>query len=181
MPHRAILRGLETQECLGLDGCMSKLALRHYAPSDRDWLVDRHQTHYRDAEGFDDTFGPLVGGILDAFSAQHDPTCERGWIAQQGSTRLGSIFCVRLDETTAKLRLFLLVPEVRGTGLGKTMLQTCMAFAKGAGYGRMSLWTHESHRAAGALYRSHGWSLDSSTPVQSFGQDLVEQMWSIHL
>ncbi len=160
---------------------MTDLTLRKYAPTDRDWLVERHQTLYTRAEGFDDTFGPLVQSILVDFEARHDPARECGWIAMRGQTRLGSIFCVRLTDTTAKLRLFLLVPEARGMGLGKTMLRTCMGFARDAGYAEMSLWTHESHRAAGALYRAHGWTLDSSTPVHSFGQDLVEQMWSIRL
>lgn len=160
---------------------MSHPHLRAYAPSDHDWLVAQHQTHYRQTEGFDDTFGPLVSGILKTFEADHDPSREAGWIAERDGQRLGSIFCVKLTETTAKLRLFYLVAGARGTGLGKSLLQRCMTFAKDAGYTDMSLWTHESHTAAGALYRAKGWSLDSSTPVHSFGQDLVEQMWSIRL
>jgi hypothetical protein len=43
----------------------------------------------------------------------------------------------------------------------------------------MQLWTHESHRAACALYAQNGWQLVSSKPVRSFGCDLVEQSWEI--
>ena len=32
--------------------------LRAYEAADFDWLVDLHRVHYRDAEGFDDTFAP---------------------------------------------------------------------------------------------------------------------------
>ena len=158
---------------------MSDVELRAFHANDKDWLVDQHQALYARDEGFDDSFGPLVDTILTEFLANHDPSCEAGWIAAQGKTRLGSIFCVRLNADTAKLRVFLLVPEARGTGLGTRMLYTCMQFARDAGYHGMRLWTHESHKAAGALYRRNGWTLDSSTPVHSFGRDNIEQNWSI--
>lgn len=160
---------------------MEDVEIRRFEPGDRDWLVAAHQDHYARAEGFDETFGVLVGEILDTFLAGHDPERERGWIAWRGERRLGSIFCVGLDEETAKLRLFLLTDAARGKGLGKRLLATCMDFARARGYRHMKLWTHESHRAAGALYARTGWRLASSEPVVSFGQPLVEQHWDIDL
>ncbi|RFP86439.1 N-acetyltransferase [Rhodobacteraceae bacterium 63075] len=111
----------------------------------------------------------------------HDPACERAWIAERGGTRLGSIFCVRLDAETAKLRLFLTVPEARGTGLGRRLLRECMGYAQATGYRQMRLWTHESHKAACALYRSEGWEPLEASDVVSFGVPLVEQAWKIEL
>jgi len=160
---------------------MDKVEIRRFSPEDRDWLVAEHQDSYALAEGFDGTFGPLVASILDAFLAGHDPNREAGWMAWQGDQRLGSIFCVQLDEQTAKLRLFLLCEGARGKGLGQRMLETCMGFARDQGYAQMKLWTHESHRAAGALYAKNGWTLTSSDPVVSFGQPLIEQHWHITL
>ncbi|WP_299826821.1 GNAT family N-acetyltransferase [uncultured Roseobacter sp.] len=157
---------------------MDSVTIRRFTADDRDWLVDQHGRLYAQTEGFDDSFGILVGDILDAFLAEHDPELERGWIAEEEGARLGSIFCVRLSEKTAKLRLFLLVPQARGKGLGKRLLETCMGFAKDRGYQGMQLWTHESHKAACALYKAHGWQMESTKPVHSFGQDLVEQSWS---
>ena len=155
--------------------------IRRFSAVDRDWVVSRHADHYAREEGFDDTFGVLVAEIVDAFIADHDAEREAGWIAWEGERRLGSIFCVGLSEKTAKLRLFLLVPEARGKGLGRQLLQTCMDFARAKGYQVMQLWTHEEHRAAGALYAKAGWELTASTPVHSFGQDLTEQTWKIAL
>ncbi|MEX0319271.1 MAG: GNAT family N-acetyltransferase [Ruegeria sp.] len=160
---------------------MSDVTLRPFRPDDAPWLVECHGTLYARDEGFDDTFGQLVVQILDDFIADHDPTLERGWIAEQDGHRLGSIFCVKAGESTAKLRLFLLLPEARGRGLGKRLLHTCMGFARDAGYRDMRLWTHESHRAACALYAATGWQLVDSKPVHSFGVDLVEQSWKIQL
>ncbi|MFY0690838.1 MAG: GNAT family N-acetyltransferase [Paracoccaceae bacterium] len=157
------------------------IILRPFRADDAEWLARRHGVLYAEHDGFDETFEPLVAGILDAFLAEHDPSCERGWIAQRGQERLGSIFCVRHDAETAKLRLFLLEPNVRGQGLGQRLLSQCVSFAREAGYRRMTLWTHESHRAACALYARNGFVCERAEPVRSFGVDLVEQTWSVTL
>ncbi len=153
--------------------------IRPFATTDAAWLTAEHARHYAEAEGFDDTFGPLVGQIIADFLAAHDSRCEAGWIAHDGDRRLGSIFCVRLDRQTAKLRLFYVVPEGRGAGIAQRLLTTCLDFAKASGYSAMTLWTHESHRAAGAIYRRNGFDRVAAKPVHSFGCDLVEETWRI--
>ncbi|WP_037307635.1 GNAT family N-acetyltransferase [Ruegeria halocynthiae] len=160
---------------------MDDILIRPFLASDAPWLVQQHGKLYERDEGFDASFAVLVERILDAFIAAHDPTRERGWIAERAGERLGSIFCVTLDKDTAKLRLFLLVPEVRGQGLGRRMFATCLAFARGAGYKELALWTHESHKAACALYKAVGGQLMTSRKVHSFGVDLVEQSWKFRL
>lgn len=82
---------------------MSNVSLRLYAPEDRTWIVAQHQVLYREHEGFDDTFGPLVDRLLVQFENDFDPICEAGWIAQEGDQSLGSIFCVKLDEKNRKV------------------------------------------------------------------------------
>jgi len=156
---------------------MTQTVLRPFSPDDLEWLVNVHQTLYARDEGFDASFGVLVRQVLQAFLATQDPSCEAGWIAERSGHRLGSIFCVRLDRELAQLRLFLALPEMRGTGLGRRLLGRCMGFAQRAGYAGMLLWTHESHVAACALYRKTGWVCEGSRPVRSFGVDLVEQSW----
>lgn len=158
---------------------MTNVILRSFRAGDVDWLTDAHQTLYTRDEGFDASFGPLVRDILEGFVQSQDPVCEQGWIAEAESQPLGSIFCVRGDETTARLRLFLVLPEARGRGIGQHLLNTCMGFAQDAGYRGMTLWTHESHKAACAQYRKAGWRIAASKPVRSFGVDLVEQSWAI--
>jgi GNAT superfamily N-acetyltransferase len=156
----------------------SEVVLDALRVGDAGWLIQRHGELYAQEAGFDATFEPLVARILADFLDAHDPSRERGWIARAGDRRLGSIFCVQGPAPdTAKLRLFLLEPEVRGIGLGQRLLDACMGFARGAGYARMTLWTHESHRAACALYARNGFACVASKPVHSFGQDLVEQEW----
>jgi len=145
------------------------------------WIIMRHAELYAEEEGFNAEFEVLVAEILATYMRNHDPSCERAWIAEQGGQRLGSIFCVRQSRKVAKLRLFFLEPQARGLGLGQKMLDMCMGYARGKGYEKMVLWTHESHEAACALYRKSGFQLIDSKPERSFGQDLVTQNWQIAL
>lgn len=151
--------------------------LAPFAVTDADWLVERHATLYARDEGFDDSFGHLVREIVTAFLASHDPTREAGWIAWEGGRRLGSIFVVQEIPGVAKLRLVLLEPEARGTGLAQAMLDHAMGFARSAGYGHMRLWTHESHRAAGRLYARNGFAMTAAEARHSFGRDVIAQTW----
>ena len=159
-----------------------EVILRDLRIGDAGWLIEQHAILYARDEGFDGSFEALVAEILAAFLRDHDPMTERGWIAEAGGRRLGSIFCVQSGEPgVAKLRLFLLLPEARGRGLGQRLLDACLDFARAAGYRRLKLWTHESHRAACALYAKNGFACTASFPVRSFGRDLVEQTWEIAL
>jgi len=159
-----------------------EVAFRDLAIGDAGWLIQRHAELYAEEDGFDATFEPLVAGILAEYMHNRDPSCERAWIAHAGGRRLGSVFCVREGTPgVAKLRLFLLEPSARGQGLGHRMLELCLSYARETGYRKMVLWTHESHRAACALYAAHGFALARSAPVHNFGRDLVEQSWEIVL
>lgn len=156
--------------------------LREMRVGDMGWLIQRHGELYAEADGFDETFEPLVAEILLDFIRNRDPANERAWIASADARRLGSVFCVQSGEPgIAKLRLFLMEPDARGLGLGKRLLDACIEFARQRGYRRMRLWTHESHRAACALYARRGFICVHSEPVRSFGQDLVEQTWELDL
>ncbi len=161
---------------------MGEIAFRDLAIGDAGWLIGQHGLHYAREEGFDASFEALVARILAEFIDHRDPAVERAWIAWDGDERLGSVFCVKGPEAdTAKLRLFYLMPEARGRGLGRHLLDLCIAHARAKGFARLSLWTHESHRAACELYASTGFACIASRPVTSFGVDLVEQEWVLDL
>lgn len=52
--------------------------LRRFETGDADWLVAEHMAYYARAEGFDQSFGPLVRRIVDDFLHEHDSTREAG-------------------------------------------------------------------------------------------------------
>ena len=72
----------------------------------------------------------VVGRVFTCsgrFFARHDPHRETGWIAMQHDQPSGAIFCVAGPHDAAKLRLFLVEPAARGTGLAQIMRDTCIA------------------------------------------------------
>ena len=180
--RKRLFEAMDTiRDCLTQSNPTPEVQLRDLQIGDLGLIASRHGVLYASECGFDDSFEPLVAEILLEFWRNRQPGKERAWIAVRDAQILGSVFCVRLDDETAKLRLFYLEPEARGLGLGRQLLEACTSFACEAGYRQLVLWTHESHQAACALYRKSGFTMVSETPVHNYGQDLVEQAWQIDL
>jgi DNA-binding MarR family transcriptional regulator/GNAT superfamily N-acetyltransferase len=154
------------------------VTLRPLGAGDLGWVIQRHGVLYRDEYGWDATFEALVARILADHAAGHDPDREAGWIAEVDGAPAGSVFCMRADDETAQLRLLLVEPGARGLGIGGRLVVECLAFARRAGYRRITLWTNDVLTAARRIYQRAGFTLDAERPHHSFGHDLVGQTWS---
>lgn len=157
------------------------ITLRDLASGDPGWVAMRHGELYAADEGYGLGFEGLVLETLAAFLAERGPR-DRAWIAVDGAgTRLSCVFCAWPDEATARLRMFLVEPAMRGAGLAQRLLDAVISHARANGAARLVLWTHESHRAAGRLYARNGFHLVDSRPVEAYGQPTVEQNWTLAL
>lgn len=153
------------------------IRLREFCQDDAPWLIDQHVRHYTASDGFDASFGELVAQILEDFPHAREAGREYGWIAVGSTGRIGSLFLVGETTEIAKLRLFFVVENLRGTGLGRFLLETSEAFAVRAGYRKIRVLTHESHHAAGHLYAARGFLKTDRRPAQSFGQPMIVETW----
>jgi len=166
---------------LARDRQAGDVLLRAPTPGDLGWIVSRNAEVYAAEYGWDASYEVLVARIVADFAASQDPACERVWIAEVMGLRAGCVMCVRADEDTAKLRLLLVEPAFRGLGVGRRLVNACVAFARDAGYRRMTLWTQSVLAAARGIYDAAGFELVESAPHRSFGADLVEETWQLDL
>jgi GNAT superfamily N-acetyltransferase len=150
-------------------------------PGDLGWVVMAHGEIYAAEFGWDTSFEALVARIVADYAAAHDDATEAAWIAEHDDRRAGCVFCVRADERTAQLRILLVDPAVRGRGAGAALVDTCLAFARAAGYQRMQLWTNDPLVAAARIYLSRGFRLVEGNPHRSFGVELVGQVYELDL
>ncbi len=148
-------------------------------PGDLGWVVQAHGEIYAKEYGWDITFEALVARIVADYANDHDPAREAAWIAEVDGKRAGCVVCVAGDDAaTAKLRILLVDPAARGHGVGTRLVDTCLDFAREAGYGRIALWTNDVLTSARKIYQSRGFGLLEEEPHHSFGHDLVGQYWA---
>ncbi|TDE07938.1 bifunctional helix-turn-helix transcriptional regulator/GNAT family N-acetyltransferase [Jiangella asiatica] len=159
----------------------SSYVIRGLRPGDLGWVVHRNGVLYAQEYGWDRSYEALVASIVADYGANHDPARENAWIAERDGRPVGAVFCVRKDDTTAQLRLLLVDPDARGSGLGTRLVDECVAFARAAGYTSMVLWTNDVLAAARRIYQKAGFELVEENEHHSFGHDLVGQIWRLAL
>jgi GNAT superfamily N-acetyltransferase len=161
---------------------MGEATLRRLGTAgDLGWVVLAHGEQYHAEYGWDTSFEALVARIVADYATTHDPDREAAWIAEIDGRRIGCVFCVAADDSTAKLRLLLVHPDARGLGLGARLVGACTDFARAAGYHRVTLWTNDVLTAARHIYQATGFRLVGEEKHHSFGHDLTGQTWTLDL
>jgi DNA-binding MarR family transcriptional regulator/N-acetylglutamate synthase-like GNAT family acetyltransferase len=173
-PAQASLVGAmqQIEALLGARGAAPWL-LRQHRPGDIGWVVARHGALYAEEYGLD----ALVAQVAGAFLAHHDPARERCWIAERDGVNVGSVFLVQKSDEVAKLRLLIVEPTARGSGIGRRLVTECIGFARSAGYRRITLWTNDVLLAARTIYQQTGFRLVASAPHQDFGPPMIGEDW----
>lgn len=157
------------------------VTLRMHRPGDMGWVVQQHGALYAREFGWDISFEALCAEIVAQFLKDFDPSRERCWISEIDGKQVGSVFLVKHSEEVAKIRLLLIDPAGRGIGLGKRLVDECIAFARSRGYRKITLWTQSMLLAARGIYEQAGFVRVASEPHHSFGQDLIGETWELIL
>jgi GNAT superfamily N-acetyltransferase len=153
--------------------------IRHeLKPGDLGMVVHLHGVLYAREYGLDTTFETYVAKPLAEFAMQGG---GRLWIAAKGDRVVGSIAMVDAADSQGQLRWFLVVPEVRGTGLGRRLLELALDYARERGFARVFLWTFADLAAALKLYERAGFTVTETKRGRVWGAERTEVRMALPL
>lgn len=155
--------------------------LRTPRPGDFGWVVKRHAELYAQEYGWIEPFEGVCAQIVADFANKSDPQRERCWIAEMNGENVGCVFLAADSDTVARIRLLLVDPKARGLGLGARLVEECIGFARGAGYKKITLWTHSVLTAARHIYQKAGFTLSRSEERVSWSKPVVSEHWDLQL
>ena len=157
------------------------VAVRHQLrPGDVGSIVLLHGTLYARECGWDHTFEAYVAGPLSEFAKRTNPR-ERIWLIDGDDRLAGSIAIVEATPREAQLRWLLLVPQLRGAGLGKRLIAEAIAFAREQRYDSIFLWTVKELEPAASLYRAAGFHVTEEHEAAMWGGQVVEQRYELRI
>jgi DNA-binding MarR family transcriptional regulator/N-acetylglutamate synthase-like GNAT family acetyltransferase len=159
----------------------SSIILRSHKPGDMGWVIGAHGRLYAQEYGWDERFEALVARIAADFVDDFDKNRERCWIAEMNGEPVGCVFVVKKSKSVAKLRLLIIEPRARGVGLGRRLVDECIAFAREKGYRKLVLWTQSNLAAARAIYRKTGFVKVEEQKHADFGIRLTGEYWELKL
>lgn len=159
----------------------SPVVLRPHRLGELGWLIHRQAVLYNQQHGWNGEFETLIAKIYHDYEEAADAPPKALWVAERNGAVAGSVFCTPAASRpgTAQLRMLYVEPEARGLGIGTTLVAQCVDFARGAGYGKMRLWTQSVLSSARKIYAAAGFELTESAPHHSFGKDLVGEYWEL--
>ena len=182
-PERLIgaMRALE--DLLGFRGARAHppIRLRRPRPGDLGWVVERNAAVYAKEYGWGLGAEALFARIVADYQQNHDPERERCWIAERWGERVGCVFLVRKTDTVGQLRMLLVDPGARGTGLGRRLVDECTQFAREAGYRKIVLWTNRVLSAARHIYESAGYRFVKEERHDELDTDPIFEVWELKL
>ncbi|HAT88151.1 MAG TPA: MarR family transcriptional regulator [Rhizobiales bacterium] len=148
-----------------------------YKPGIAGQITDLHARFYHKHSGFDLQFEATVGSGLADFLPRLRYPANQIWHIDYNGRLAGSIALdgEDLGDNIGHLRWFIMDDALRGTGLGKMLFQTALAFADKQQFDALHLWTFQGLDAARHLYESHGFELAEEYLGDQWGKNVMEQ------
>jgi DNA-binding MarR family transcriptional regulator/GNAT superfamily N-acetyltransferase len=178
--RRALTAALDSVQALLGGSGVAPYAIRTFRTGDMGMIAARQSILY---EPFDwgRPMEALQGEITAAFVRDYKPGRDQCWIAERAGVMAGSVMLVDVGDGVAKLRLLYVEPWARGLGIGGALVDRCIAFARDAGYARITLWTHTVLTSARRIYDAAGFTLTETAMHDDFGRPEQGETWDLDL
>jgi GNAT superfamily N-acetyltransferase len=165
------------------DTLMTEVVIRReLRAGDAEGIVGLQQRLYGEEHGLDERFRIEVDASVQAAIAGGWPASSGAvWLVDRGDHLSGSLALTQESPTLGQLRWFLLAPELRGMGLGRSLIAELLSEARAAGIHKLVLNTFSVLRAAAHIYRDAGFRLVSERESEHWGPRIVYQNYELQL
>jgi DNA-binding MarR family transcriptional regulator/GNAT superfamily N-acetyltransferase len=147
--------------------------------------IEMHGRHYNKSSGFGCAFEAIVAGGLAEFATRLDRPVNEIWAGHIDERIAGTIAIDGEDLNGAEsqgrkpqlahLRLFIVDPTARGSGLGKALLSEALDFVDTQAFDETHLWTFKGLDVARRMYEASGFQLAEERPGSQWGTPVLEQ------
>lgn len=140
-------------------------------------VTEMHTLYYAREAGFGRRFEAVVAKSLGDFIDRLDTPGNGIWAALRDGRIVGSIAIdgEDLGPGISHLRWFIVDDEMRGTGVGRRLLETALAFSDALHVSETHLWTFVGLHAARHLYEETGFALAEERLGSQWGKEVLEQ------
>ena len=160
---------------------MTKIEITGYYPGVVGKITELHAVYYHQHWGFDVSFETQVGKELSIFISEFDEDRDGLWVATVDGKFAGAVAIDGQHALTegARLRWFIVEPEIQGAGVGQRLISRAVQFCKDKKYAKIFLWTFEGLDAARRLYERHNFQLCETHEIDQWGQRIIEQKFEL--
>ena len=145
-------------------------------------VVRLHRQVYESEYELEPSFADDVAVQLAELSRSGWPRAREGlWLARLDGRTVGSVTLIQENRELGRLGHLVLLPDARGTGAGRRLVDTVLDAARAAGYARLNLFTFSDLRAAGSLYSSAGFEVASAEKAVRWGRRMQWQRYELAL
>jgi GNAT superfamily N-acetyltransferase len=154
-----------------------------YVPGSIGRVVELHGKYYHTHWGFGAFFETKVAIDLSEFITRYDETRDGFWLGLESKRVEGAIAIdgIKVSDTGAHLRWFIVSDVFRGCGLGRKLIEAGLRFCREKGYKKVYLWTFDGLHAARHLYETMGFRLVEQHKGKQWGNEVTEQRFELQL
>lgn len=150
-------------------------------PGDAGSIIHLHGWIYAKECGYNNVFEAYVCKTFFDFLLDYNPEKDGVWLVEADKEVVGAIAIVGHSDVRAQLRWFILHPDFRDRGLGKTLLSDSLRFCREKGYKQVFLETTEEQKKAIAMYMKAGFKKVAEHENDTWGKTLYEETYEMDL
>jgi GNAT superfamily N-acetyltransferase len=152
-----------------------------FEPGDLGQLVLIHGLQNYQDYGFSPVHEAYCARIASDFMLNETPRRSKAWLAKKGDQVVGSVLICELPDDIAQLRLLFADKSIRGSGLGRWLVEDSVQYCREAGFRKVFLWTVDGLGRAISIYKSLGFEQTEEKIQFAWGRESRELRFDLGL